>query len=69
MAQTDNLTIPLPPRLNVATQLAVITRFVAALCWSAVLAVLGIVTSGVLLLLVVPIIVGAVAFWAARSVR
>ncbi|WP_299169313.1 hypothetical protein [uncultured Arthrobacter sp.] len=66
MAETGDLTIPLPTRLNVAAQLVVITRFLAALCWLGVLATLGIITSGAVLLLAIPLIITAVAFWAAR---
>ena len=69
MAETGDLTIPLPTRLNVAAQLVVITRFLAALCWLGVLATLGIITSGAVLLLAIPLIITAVAFWAARYGR
>ncbi|WP_104118289.1 hypothetical protein [Arthrobacter sp. B1805] len=69
MAETGDLTIPLPTRLNMAAQLVVITRFVAALCWLGVLATLGIITDGALLLLSFPLIITALATWAARYSR
>lgn len=66
MAGTGDLVIPLPTGLDVAAQLAVITRFTAALCWLGVLATLGIITGGALLLLAGPLIITAVAIWIAR---
>jgi hypothetical protein len=69
MTETGDLTIPLPTRLNVAAQLVVITRFIAAVCWLGVLATLGIITSGAFLLLGVPLIITAVAVWAAGYSR
>lgn len=69
MVDSGELTIPLPNRLDVATQLVMVTRFTAALCWLGVLATLGISTGGARWLLIVPVIVAAVAVWASHYRR
>lgn len=69
MVDTGELTIPLPNRLDVASQLVIVTRFTAALCWLGVLATLAISTGGARWLLIVPVIVAAVAVWASHYRR
>ncbi len=51
MTNTGDLEIRLPDRLQLANSLAVTMKFMAGLCWLGVLAALGIVTTGALVLL------------------
>ncbi|WP_026550542.1 hypothetical protein [Arthrobacter sp. Br18] len=68
MTDTGDLTIALPDRMHFAAQLVVLTRFVAAVCWFGVLVMLGVMSNGVVLVLLgIPTVVTFTAIWAARG--
>ncbi|MHA7241394.1 hypothetical protein [Arthrobacter sp. TMS1-12-1] len=70
MPDTDELAIALPDRVQVAHQLAVVTRFLAVVTWIGVLAMLVVSPNGlVFVLLGVPLVVAAAAIWASRTSR
>jgi ABC-type nickel/cobalt efflux system permease component RcnA len=70
MTDTDGLVVALPDRLQRARLLVTGTRFLAAVSWLGVLAVVSLLSSGtVLVLLVLPLFITAVAVWASRASR
>ncbi|OUM39962.1 hypothetical protein [Arthrobacter sedimenti] len=69
MTDTDGLVVALPDRLQRARLLVTATRFLAAVSWLGVLAVVGLLSGTVLVLLVLPLVVTAVAVWASRTSR